>query len=265
MEIIVPTFQDVYEDPTRKPALSALPAPQEPSTTELKLFSFLSSLKVLSRWAWGREPSQGLRWGCWLGRGPGAWIPSTNPSRPPDRLNQIETQAEVEACSLSQKLAPSAWPQPTQLWNWNHHLLPHSALERLSRPSRSRCLRGGDRPGRELPSALCPARGPLGITPSPVVSSLPCPLARTAHPPIPTCSCRCTQSTVRRHLPGRRQAPCEVLGQKANKMWVIQWPARPWEGFRGWLGLIGPGDSSLPWWRQHMEKGKGRPAQVQWT
>ena len=38
-------------------------------------------------------------------------------------------------------------------------------------------------------------------------------------------------------MPGTRQAPCEVLGHKANKMWIIQWSARPWEGFRAWLGL----------------------------
>lgn len=49
MEIIVPTFQDLYEDSPRKPALSPLPVPQATSTTELWLFSFHASLKVVSR------------------------------------------------------------------------------------------------------------------------------------------------------------------------------------------------------------------------
>lgn len=44
MEIIVPTFQDLYEDSTRKPALSPPPARQATSTTELCLFSFHASL-----------------------------------------------------------------------------------------------------------------------------------------------------------------------------------------------------------------------------
>ena len=118
MEIIVPTFQDLYEDSPRKPALSPLPVPQATSTTELWLFSFHASLKVVSRRGAKPGASGGagaVQRGCLLGCGPGAWIPRADPSRPPDPLNQIETQGEVEACWLSQKLTPSAWPQPTQL------------------------------------------------------------------------------------------------------------------------------------------------------
>lgn len=39
-------------------------------------------------------------------------------------------------------------------------------------------------------------------------------------------------------MPGTRQAPHKVLGHKANKTWLTQWSARPWRGFRAWLGLM---------------------------
>lgn len=68
-------------------------------------------------------------------------------------------------------------------------------------------------------------------------------------------------------MPGTRQAPCEVLGHEANKMWTIQWSARPWEGFRAWLGLTNYRVSGRlpPLAAEHMEKEKGRASQFQWT
>lgn len=77
-----------------------------------------------------------------------------------------------------------------------------------------------------LPGA--PRNHPL----SPAVSNCPA-FSQGLHTLLyPPATARCTQSTVRSHLPGTRQAPCEVLGHEANKMWTIQW-----EGFRAWLGL----------------------------
>ena len=64
MEIIAPTFQDLYEDSTRKPALSPPPARQATSTTELCLFSFHESLKVVSRGAPGPGNQAGASGGA---------------------------------------------------------------------------------------------------------------------------------------------------------------------------------------------------------
>lgn len=233
MEIIVPTFQDLYEDSTRKPALSPRLPGQATSTTELCLFSFHASLVVTGGAPQARaEPVPlGAQAQCSGAAGwdAGGAYPRADPSRPPDPLNQIETQGEVEPVRCPRNLLPQRGPNP-----------PSCSLK--SSPASSAPLRSFQRfpvrvpvgtrqgwRGTALSPVSCP--GPRNHPVSPAVSYLPC-LHKDSHTLLyPRHNCWMHAGYCQESL-ARYEAGTSQGAGTQEQDGLTQWSARPLEGLQ---------------------------------